>query len=51
MGDYTMPYKQTTHHAHAAALSDIEQRVKDLEQLLVDKGLVDPAALDEIIDT
>ena len=46
-----MPYKQTTHHAHAAALPDIEQRVKDLEQLLVDKGLVDPAALDELIDT
>ena len=40
-----------SHHAHAAAPTDIEQRVKDLEQLLVDKGLVDPVALDELIDT
>ena len=31
--------------------SDIALRVKALESLLVDKGLVDPAALDAIIDT
>ncbi|MEO9213068.1 MAG: nitrile hydratase subunit alpha [Caulobacteraceae bacterium] len=31
--------------------SDIALRVKALESLLVDKGLVDPAALDEIVET
>ena len=31
--------------------SDLALRVKALETLLVDKGLVDPAALDAIIDT
>jgi nitrile hydratase len=30
--------------------SDVELRVKALESLLVDKGLVDPAALDTLID-
>ena len=33
-----------------AAPSDIALRVKALESLLVDRGLVDPAALDAIID-
>jgi nitrile hydratase len=36
---------------HGAPLSDTELRVKALESLLVDKGLVDPAALDRLIDT
>ena len=31
--------------------SDIELRVRALESLLVDKGLVDPATLDALIDT
>ena len=30
--------------------SDLSLRVKALEWLLVDKGLVDPAALDAIVD-
>jgi nitrile hydratase subunit alpha len=41
-------------HDHADAgppLSDVQLRVKALESLLVDKGLVDPAALDRLIDT
>ena len=38
-------------HVHDQPLPEIEQRVKDLEQLLIEKGLVDPAALDELIDT
>ena len=41
-------------HDHADAgppLSDVQLRVKALESLLVEKGLVDPAALDELIDT
>jgi nitrile hydratase len=46
------------HHDHGhdhgsgqAPPSDIALRVKALESLLVEKGLVDPAALDAIIDT
>jgi nitrile hydratase len=36
---------------HAAPLSEVQLRVKALESLLVEKGLVDPAALDRLIDT
>jgi nitrile hydratase subunit alpha len=36
---------------HDAPLSEVELRVKALESLLVEKGLVDPAALDVLIDT
>ena len=41
------------HHEHedGSRFSDTELRVKALESLLVDKGLVDPAALDAVIDT
>jgi nitrile hydratase subunit alpha len=38
-------------HDHQAIPSDIALRVKALESLLVDKGLVDRAALDAIVDT
>ena len=38
------------HRDHDAPLTDIELRVRTLESLLVDKGLVDPAALDLLID-
>ncbi len=34
------------HHRHNAPLSDVALRVKALESLLTEKGLVDPAALD-----
>ena len=37
--------------AHKRPLSDPEIRVKALESLLVEKGLVDPKALDELVDT
>jgi nitrile hydratase len=39
------------HDDHADVPSDVALRVKALESLLVEKGLVDPAALDEIIET
>ena len=39
------------HREHGAPLSPVELRVRALESLLVDKGLVDPAALDQLIDT
>ncbi len=41
-------------HAHqheSSELSDIALRVRALESLLIEKGYVDPAALDEIIET
>ncbi len=37
-------------HEHQEVPSDFALRVKALESLLVDKGLVDPAALDAIVD-
>lgn len=39
------------HHDHQAVPSDPALRVKALESLLVEKGLVDPAALDLLVDT
>ena len=38
-------------HEHQAVPSDLTLRVKALESLLVEKGLVDPAALDALVDT
>ena len=38
-------------HDHTDPPGYIELRVKALESLLVEKGLVDPAALDALIDT
>lgn len=38
-------------HQHNQPLSDVELRVKALESLLTEKNFVDPAALDELIDT
>jgi nitrile hydratase len=39
-----------TDRAAAAQASDPAQRVKSLESLLVDKGMVDPAAVDAVVD-
>jgi nitrile hydratase subunit alpha len=38
-------------HEHQAVPNDPTLRVKSIESLLVEKGLVDPAALDAVIDT
>ena len=43
--------EQPTHTHPGTALSEMDIRVRALETLLVDKGYVDPAALDELIDT
>jgi nitrile hydratase subunit alpha len=37
--------------AHTSELSDVQRRVRALETVLVEKGYVDPAALDALIDT
>ena len=39
------------HHRHNAPLSDTALRVKALESLLIEKALVDPAALDAIVES
>ena len=38
-------------HPHERSLTDMDVRVRALETLLIDKGLVDPAALDLLIET
>jgi nitrile hydratase subunit alpha len=38
-------------HAHGADLSEMDARVRALESLLVEKGYVDPKALDILIET
>lgn len=46
-----MPHDHDHDDPHALLPSDPALRVKALETLLTRKGLIDPAALDEIIDT
>jgi len=46
-----MSNKHDHEHGHQALPSDPTLRVKALESLLVEKGLVDPAALNALIDT
>src|SRR5215831_6280833 len=52
MAENTDMEKEHDHdHAHQAVPSDPALRTKALESLLVEKGLVDPAALDALVDT
>jgi nitrile hydratase len=37
-------------HAHGSELSEMQLRVRALESILTDKGYVDPAALDRIVE-
>ena len=46
-----MPHDGHDHHSGGSQLSPMALRVKALESLLVEKGYVDPAALDVLIDT
>lgn len=39
------------HHDHDNCYSDMQARVRALETLLTEKGLVDPAAIDAIVET
>jgi nitrile hydratase subunit alpha len=45
-----VPEKHDHDHTHQAVPSDPALRTKALESLLVEKGLVDPAALDALVD-
>ncbi|HSC01704.1 MAG TPA: nitrile hydratase subunit alpha [Solirubrobacteraceae bacterium] len=40
-----------SHHGHGSELSDTQVRVRALESVLVEKGYVDPAALDRLVET
>lgn len=44
-------HEADTDHPRGSRFSEVELRVKALESLLVEKRLVDPAALDALIDT
>ncbi|MFT6674452.1 MAG: nitrile hydratase [Sulfitobacter sp.] len=48
---FAMPHDHADNDPHALLPSDPALRVKALETLLTRKGVIDPAALDEIIDT
>jgi nitrile hydratase len=50
-GDLSHSHEHHHDHVHQAVPSDLALRVKALESLLVEKGLVDRAALDALIDT
>src|SRR6266851_9190846 len=39
------------HHEHGSELSETELRVRAIETILTEKGYVDPAALDRLIET
>ncbi|REG51461.1 nitrile hydratase [Paraburkholderia sp. BL6669N2] len=46
------PHPHTdTHDHHGSALSEMDLRVRALESLLVEKGYVDPQALDALVET
>src|SRR5262249_13636672 len=49
--DHGHPHIDDPDPPHNAPLSDVQLRVRALESLLTEKGLVDPAALDTLIDT
>ena len=40
-----------TQPGHSHSPDEIDQRVRNLENLLVGKGLVDPQAVDQLVDT
>ena len=46
-----MAHDHHEHDEHAPPLTETQLRVRALESLLAEKGLVDPRALDELIDT
>jgi nitrile hydratase len=46
-----MNHTHDHHHHEGSELSDIELRVRALESILVEKGYVDPAAIDVLVET
>src|SRR6266571_1957557 len=51
-GQHDATHAAEHHHAHGGSeLSEMDLRVRALESLLVEKGYVDPKALDVLIET
>jgi nitrile hydratase len=46
-----MPHDHDHDHQHGSELSEMQARVRALETILTEKGYVDPAALDLIVET
>jgi len=46
-----MPHDHDHDHDHGSPLSEMELRVRALQSLLVEKGYVEPAALDALVET
>lgn len=44
-------HKGDPHHEHGSELSETQLRVRALETILTEKGYIDPAALDAIVET
>ncbi len=51
MHDRHRHHDHEDHHHEGSHLSPVELRVRALESILVEKGYVDPAALDDIVET
>ncbi|MBZ7922384.1 nitrile hydratase subunit alpha [Ensifer adhaerens] len=49
--DYGHDHHDHDHHHHDNHFTDMEARVKALETVLTEKGLIDPAAIDAIVET
>jgi nitrile hydratase len=49
--DHDHDHHHDHHHEHGSELSEMQLRVRALETVLAEKGYIDPAALDRIIET
>ena len=51
MGDHDHDHDHDDHdHGHGSHLSEVQRRVRALETILTEKGYLDPAAVDEIVE-
>jgi nitrile hydratase len=50
-GGLAVHHDHDDHHDHDNHYSDMQARVKALETVLTEKGLIDPAAIDAIVET
>jgi len=48
--DHDHHHSHDHHHEHGSELSDLQLRVRALESILTEKGYIDPAALDRIVE-
>jgi nitrile hydratase subunit alpha len=46
----THDYQHDDHHDHGSELSEMQLRVRALETVLTEKGYIDPAALDTVVE-